>query len=272
MVAAPHRSSDAGLPSTSYFSMRAGELTTCRQVTSRSRFARFFHDEADNSVDLIASLVGIISFILWAASTYTKLPGLFEMSDSVFGLELLLSLICLLVVVLRSYADGLGYMLTWTCWLATFFTAPLFVYLYILCAAAASRQGITDTFRLYFQIPTVLEIITIARFLRVLNVIHILRLLRMWLGHRGTSFHIAQLLMHLFSLAIFACGIVQILEKNAGTAFTFDEVLYFVFTVLSTVGFGDFTAITVPGRYFVIFLMLIGLTIVPLTTQVRMLL
>ncbi len=100
-----------------------------------------------------------------------------------------------------------------------------------------------------------LQLITVARFLRVHAVAYFLRALKVFFEDRGKMFIIVRLISSVVSIAAFACGLIQIIESHAGKLMTFDEALYFAFTILSTVGFGDITALTIPGRYAVVLLM-----------------
>lgn len=75
---------------------------------------------------------------------------------------------------------------------------------------------------------------------------------------------VSRVLLSLFTLLYTATGAVFAAEHDVNPSFPdFFTALYFGLTTLTTVGFGDITPITVPGRFVVAIAILAGVAVIP---------
>ncbi|KAK1946844.1 Calcium-activated potassium channel subunit alpha-1 [Phytophthora citrophthora] len=112
---------------------------------------------------------------------------------------------------------------------------------------------------------SVLPILRIARIFRILAV---LRFYRVMQSHRGFKYQLSVLVFLLLSLILVAAGVFQILEESYYTEqgldpLEFHQAVYFIFVTLSTVGYGDISPHTTEGQFFVIFVIVVVVTVTP---------
>jgi voltage-gated potassium channel len=111
-----------------------------------------------------------------------------------------------------------------------------------------------------------------TRFLRLLRWLRVLRLVRLlgdrsWLGRVATPERLVviRILFTLFTLIFIYAGIIFQIEQHfhPGTFRSYLDAAYFAVVTMTTVGFGDITPVSEAGRWFTVFMILTGITLIP---------
>lgn len=183
---------------------------------------------------------------------------------------------CGLIVIQSLYAPGER----WPLWLklAEAGVVIIFSVEYILrIATAKNRLRYIVSFYGIIDLVSILpSIITVEgfNFLRALKVLRILRFTRM-LGTTDFFFgkisrfqlQAVKTLFTVFTILFVFSGFIYFAESASGRQdiiiHNFPEASYFVITTLSTVGFGDYVAVTALGKFFTAVMILSGAILIP---------
>lgn len=110
------------------------------------------------------------------------------------------------------------------------------------------------------------------RFLRVLRVFRIFRFARFFENHKfffgeikGTHLHIAKIAFIIIAIIFVDAGLIYNIEGKANPeAFpTFFDAIYFSLVTITTVGFGDITPVTFYGKLSTLFIIILGIVLIP---------
>ena len=133
----------------------------------------------------------------------------------------------------------------------------------------------------FFNIYSLIDLIAILPFLfikvdisfiRILRWFRILRLLRYFEGNtvfgyvtREDSVIFARILFTLFTIIFVYSGLIYQVEHplNSGRFTTFLDAVYFSVATMTTVGFGDITPVSQPGRLLTVSMILTGIALIP---------
>lgn len=101
--------------------------------------------------------------------------------------------------------------------------------------------------------------------LRILRILRIIRALRTAdLTKNDLKRQLALVLTSVLSIIFISAGIIQVVEQHSdGEQLTYHEWIYFVVVTLTTVGYGDISPISMAGKMVTIFIIAVGLAIVP---------
>ncbi|KAG7384648.1 hypothetical protein PHYBOEH_009353 [Phytophthora boehmeriae] len=118
---------------------------------------------------------------------------------------------------------------------------------------------------LFFNQNEVLPVLRIARIVRILAVLRIYRVL---VSRQGFEYQLGVLIIFLSSLILVAAGVFQVLEESYYTdhdqsPLAFHQAMYFIFVTISTVGYGDISPHTTGGQFFVMFILIAAITVIP---------
>ncbi|KAE9146556.1 hypothetical protein PF001_g8566 [Phytophthora fragariae] len=199
------------------------------------------------------------------------------------GVNVLLSLVLVAVAIADTYYDpALGHDSD-TYQIFEVVCTALFAADYVMHLYAAQNRlsyfispvGIVDFITI---VPTLLtlaikrltlnSVLPILRIARIFRILAVLRLYRVMQSHRGFEYRLSVLIFLLLSLILVAAGVFQILEESYYTdqgldPLEFHQAMYFVFVTLSTVGYGDISPHTTAGQFFVIFIIVVVVTVIP---------
>ena len=110
------------------------------------------------------------------------------------------------------------------------------------------------------------------RFLRIFRVFRIFRFARFFENHvfffgeiKKIHLHVSRILFSLFSLVFVASGLIYNIENqfHPDKFESFFDAIYFSLVTITTVGFGDFVPESYYGRLVTIFIILLGIIILP---------
>ena len=214
--------------------------------------------------------------------TKEKILYYLDSNESATGriVDLLLILVnmfaCSLIVIQSLYAPGKS----WPIWLkmAEAVVVVIFSCEYLLrLTTAKNKLKYIFSFYGFIDLVSILpSIITIEgfNFLRALKVLRILRFTRML---KTTDFFFGRIsrfqlqavktLFTVFTILFVSSGFIYFAESVSGQPeikiHNFPEAFYFVVTTLSTVGFGDYVAVTTLGKFFTAVMILSGAILIP---------
>ena len=205
-----------------------------------------------------------------------------DSNESVLGksVDLILTVINLLacgLIVMESFYSSDA---SWPKWLliSEYSIVIIFIMEFLLRLFTAKSKlkyifsfyGIIDILSI---VPSILTIDSFA-FLRALKVLRILRFLRFLENETFFFGKISKIQLQtlktiftVFTLIFVFSGLILFAEKKSMienvNILTFPDSFYFVVTTLSTVGFGDFVAVSTLGRFFTVLMIMLGAVLVP---------
>ena len=149
-----------------------------------------------------------------------------------------------------------------------------FEYFIRLWSAKQKKQFFWSFFSLIDLIAILPLLIGIfdLRFLRIFRWFRILRIIRFWelekkvLGVRvGKNIVFIRIFLTLFSLIFIYAGLIYQIEHrvNGDSLKNFFDAFYFVVVTMTTVGYGDVTPLSEPGRAMTLLMILTGVLFIP---------
>ncbi|XP_037026964.1 calcium-activated potassium channel slowpoke isoform X39 [Bradysia coprophila] len=214
----------------------AGELISGQTTTGRILVVLVF----------ILSIASLIIYFIDASSEYVEVCTHFS-ENITQQIDLAFNIFFMVYFFIRFIAasDKLWFMLEMYSFVDYFTIPPSFVSIYL------QRTWIGLRFLRALRLMTVPDI------LQYLNVLK-----------TSSSIRLAQLVSIFISVWLTAAGIIHLLE-NSGDPFEFSNsqklsywtCVYFLIVTMSTVGYGDVFCVTILGRTFLVFFLLVGLAI-----------
>ncbi|XP_037026967.1 calcium-activated potassium channel slowpoke isoform X42 [Bradysia coprophila] len=212
----------------------AGELISGQTTTGRILVVLVF----------ILSIASLIIYFIDASSEYVEVCTHFS-ENITQQIDLAFNIFFMVYFFIRFIAasDKLWFMLEMYSFVDYFTIPPSFVSIYL------QRTWIGLRFLRALRLMTVPDI------LQYLNVLK-----------TSSSIRLAQLVSIFISVWLTAAGIIHLLE-NSGDPFEFSNsqklsywtCVYFLIVTMSTVGYGDVFCVTILGRTFLVFFLLVGL-------------
>ncbi|XP_037026968.1 calcium-activated potassium channel slowpoke isoform X43 [Bradysia coprophila] len=214
----------------------AGELISGQTTTGRILVVLVF----------ILSIASLIIYFIDASSEYVEVCTHFS-ENITQQIDLAFNIFFMVYFFIRFIAasDKLWFMLEMYSFVDYFTIPPSFVSIYL------QRTWIGLRFLRALRLMTVPDI------LQYLNVLK-----------TSSSIRLAQLVSIFISVWLTAAGIIHLLE-NSGDPFEFSNsqklsywtCVYFLIVTMSTVGYGDVFCVTILGRTFLVFFLLVGLAV-----------
>jgi voltage-gated potassium channel len=110
------------------------------------------------------------------------------------------------------------------------------------------------------------------RFLRIFRVFRIFRFARFFESHmfffgeiKRVHLQVVRILFSLFSLVFVSSGLIYNIENQVSNSYitSFFDAIYFSIVTITTVGFGDFVPMSIYGRLAALFIIILGIIILP---------
>lgn len=211
----------------------------------------------------------------------TRLGRLFDISLLlVIGLSILVVMLES-VEPLRARHETAFFVIEWT--VTGIFTLEYLVRLWVVRrprSYACSFFGVVD---LLSFLPTYLELFFVGtHYLMVLRVLRLLRMFRVlkmahYIGEAGVLVNAlrasrAKIAIFLFSVMTLVCvegTLMYLIEQGANPGFSnIPQAIYWAIVTITTVGYGDVSPVTVPGKMMASVIMLTGFAILAVPTGV----
>jgi len=203
--------------------------------------------------------------------------------DVVLLISILLSVIVVMIDSVPSIHQSSGNILVICEWIFTI----LFTIEYLLRIYSAPKRfkyifsfyGIIDLLAI---LPSYISLIFVGtQFLLVIRILRLLRIFRILKLDRyiGASHHLISsikaskhkimvFLMAVFTVVVIMGAVMYIIEGPENGFHSIPESIYWAIVTLTTVGYGDLSPHTVPGKFIASFIMILGFSIIAVPTGI----